>query len=150
MHPSLAQLTILHTTPHGTIPEAMHATTSWTYPCWCLFISAAAFTSAMTPMHPTIVAALGWAPLMPPSPELTNTYNKRSSQLYTYIIVTGQCVTNKCNHQSHRTICHHQCATIYMKLTFGLHTTKMAQKLSADIDTVQFAIFVLRSDSSFY
>jgi len=36
-------------------------------------------TSAMTAMHPAMTAAFGCAPLIPPSPEDTNTFPARSS-----------------------------------------------------------------------
>ena len=44
-----------------------------THPCSYLFNNAALFTSAMTPIQPEIMAALAWAPLIPPRPDVTNT-----------------------------------------------------------------------------
>jgi hypothetical protein len=36
-------------------------------------------TSAMMPMHPAIVAALAWAPLIPPKPDVRKTLPAKSS-----------------------------------------------------------------------
>lgn len=41
--------------------------------------SSVALTSAMMPTQPAITAAFAWAPLIPPRPEVTNTFPDRSS-----------------------------------------------------------------------
>lgn len=41
-------------------------------------------TSATTPTQPQIEAALGWAPLIPPSPDVTNTYNNIDGPVRVY------------------------------------------------------------------
>lgn len=41
--------------------------------------SSIALTSAMMPTQPAITAAFAWAPLIPPRPEVTNTFPDRSS-----------------------------------------------------------------------